>query len=188
MQEPRRWCDPEAVDLAQEARRASIKAITPEGDRGIEAHWSLRAGTGWMASLEPWIDPEFLLSVQGGVQWHLINHWNRPRLNTALHLETSIHQHNRLTLALRAHIGAGDPWGLVSLGPVLKGGALFGERVRPQGYFLSYGLAAELLEGALVLEANRVRFYDGEQTWQVMAHTDVLTLGRDVFNVIDRQF
>jgi hypothetical protein len=174
----RSWCQPDAPHFAEEARQATQATVVPTGNSGTEWHWSYRLGTVWQGSRLQWTEETTPLAGEFGGQLHLVNRWDRPRVNLAAHLGGTADFDGYWDVYGRVYGGIGDPWGLIEAGPVLKGGFVLSKPDRiadPADSFVAAGVNVSLMEGLVSFEASRMWHDEGKNDWRYFLNVDLAT-------------
>jgi hypothetical protein len=168
----RHWCEESTPNYAQEAREATQAALVPSGDRGIESHLSYTIGLGWHDAKSPWNGSGKHLSGHLGVRTHLLNRYDKPRVNANLHIGGATDFDGNWEVSAKGAVTVGEPWGLVEAGPLVEGGLVLageesGNRYIGLGGILTVG------EGVLSAEVSRHWNSDTKNDWVVTVNTDL---------------
>jgi len=170
----RGWCDKDIPHYAEEARKEAQATVIPSGDRGVEWHWSYRSGPVWQSTLESSV----LLSGEFGGQIHLLNRWDKPRLNLDVHVGGTSDFDNYWDVYGKASVRVGDPWGFIEAGPTLKGGVVLlspTKPTEPADSFIGAGLNIGVFEGLVSFDAEHLWYAEGKNDWRYSVNVDLAT-------------
>ena len=191
------WCDPDIPHYAEEGRETAQASVKPTGDRGFEWHWSYRLGNVWQGSTLDWDwGKSYPLAGEIGGQMHLLNQWNRPRLNLDAHLGGTADFNGYWDVYGKLGFEVGDPWGLLEVGPTVKGGFVLSSPTDPTDpidSFIGVGGSVSVFEGLLSFEASKMWYDEGPNDWRYFFNVDLFAAARaghwsGLFNWVDRDF
>lgn len=170
----RHWCEESTPNYAEEGREATQAALVPSGDRGFEWHWSYPTGLAWHDAKTPWNGSQRLLSGQIGGRMHLLNRYDKPRVNLNLHLGGATDFEGYWEVSAKAAVTGGDPWGLAEIGPMLEGGLVLAGKEEGNRY-LGLGGNLTLAEGVLSAEVSHHWNSEIEDEQRVLVTTDLFS-------------
>ncbi|MBI3541375.1 MAG: hypothetical protein HY073_04485 [Deltaproteobacteria bacterium] len=145
----RTWCHPDSPNYAELGRRDVQKMVVPDLASSVSVGVSYRLG----ATTMPWIPKSrVIISGELGGQLHVKPRWYLPRMDASLHLGGTTNFEGYWDLHAKGTLMAEDPFGLIAVGPVVKGGIVVTGLENHNAPFVGIGLGVGLLEGGIFIE------------------------------------